>query len=317
MTAVDAAAEPAGDTVGPGVWAPERRRLTAGLVLTVTLVAFESLAVSTVMPKVSDDLGGLGLYGWVFSGFFLGTLVGAVLAGRIADARGTATPYIVGLILFAVGLAVGGAAPSMLVLVAARVLQGVGAGAIPAVAYISIGRFYPPTLRPRVFAVFSTAWVVPGVVGPAAASAIEQALSWRAVFLAILPLVALAAAMTVPALRADTTRAPADDGPADWRVERAVVLAVGAGLVLAGSTASAPAVAIGLVVVGLPPAAWALVRLVPAGTLRVRRGLPAAVAIRGVLTFALFATDSFVQLALTEVRHQATWVAGVALTAAT
>jgi MFS family permease len=68
-------------TAPDGVWAPARRRLTTGLVLTITLVAFEALAIATIMPVVSDDLGGLGLYGWVFSGFFLGNLLGIVLAG--------------------------------------------------------------------------------------------------------------------------------------------------------------------------------------------------------------------------------------------
>ena len=103
--------------VDEGVWAPARRRLTLGLVLTITLVAFEALAISTVLPVVSDDLGGLGLYGWVFSGFFLGSLLGIVAAGQQADARGTAAPFAAGLVLFAAGLLVGGLAPSMGVLV--------------------------------------------------------------------------------------------------------------------------------------------------------------------------------------------------------
>src|SRR5215204_3880106 len=126
----DASAAPGAD----GVWAPARRRLTAGLVLTITLVAFEALAVATVMPVVADDLGGLGLYGWVFSGFFLGSLLGIVLAGQLADRRGTRLPLALGLTLFTVGLLVGGTAPSMLVLVGGRVLQGMGAGVVPAVA---------------------------------------------------------------------------------------------------------------------------------------------------------------------------------------
>src|SRR5688572_33301705 len=119
-----------------GVWAPGRRRLTLGLVLTITLVAFESLAISTVMPVVADDLGGLGLYGWVFSGFFLGSLLGIVLAGQGADRRGTRAPFVAGLVLFAAGLLVGGLAPSMPVLVGARILQGIGAGTIAAIAYV-------------------------------------------------------------------------------------------------------------------------------------------------------------------------------------
>ena len=95
LAALDVAAGVATDD---GVWAPHRRRLTLGLVFTITLVAFEALAISTVMPVVADDLGGLGLYGWVFSGFFLGNLLGIVVAGQAADRRGTALPFLVGLV---------------------------------------------------------------------------------------------------------------------------------------------------------------------------------------------------------------------------
>lgn len=321
MADTEPTAPPAPPSPLTSVWAPSHRRLTTGLVLTITLVAFESLAISTVMPEVRDDLGQLDLYGWVFSAFFLGTLVGAVMAGRAADRRGTAAPFTLGLALFSIGIAIGGAAPSMVVLVLARVLQGLGAGAIPAVAYTSVGRAYPPSLQPRVFAVFSTAWVLPGIAGPAAASAISHALSWRFVFWSILPLVAIAFAMTVPSLRhADVvaSRPPKGDGPdvdAD-RVRWAVVLAVGAGLVLAATTASLVVVGVVLAVVGVPVAARAFVALVPAGTVRLAPGLPAAIAIRGLVTFSFFGTDSFVPLGITDARGQDTWVAGLALTAA-
>ncbi|HEX4254920.1 MAG TPA: hypothetical protein VH089_07530, partial [Streptosporangiaceae bacterium] len=68
-----------------GIWTPERRPLTIGLVLAVTLVAFEALAVATVLPVVSRDLGDLRLYGWVFSAFMLSSLIGIVVAGTLAD----------------------------------------------------------------------------------------------------------------------------------------------------------------------------------------------------------------------------------------
>ena len=317
----DPAAGPAGD----GVWAPGRRRLSAALVLTITLVAFESLAIATVMPVVADDLGGLGLYGWVFSGFFLGSLLGIVLAGRAADRRGTRLPFAAGLVLFAVGLVVGGAAQSMPMLVAGRIAQGMGAGVIPAVAYTTVGRSYPAAMRPRVFAVFSSAWVIPGVVGPAAASAIEGWTSWRVVFLALLPLVAVAAALALPVL---SDRGPAAAGagsdadagdavPDDDRRRDAFVLVAGAALVLGGLGAHQIWLAVLLVVAGALPAAWAFVRLVPAGTVALHPGLPAAVAVRGILTFAFFGTDAYVSLAVTDVHHQPTWVAGLALTGAT
>jgi MFS family permease len=315
---------------GDGVWSPGRRRLTAGLVLTVTLVAFESLAIATVMPVVADDLGGLGLYGWVFSGFFLGSLLGIVAAGQLADRRGTRMPLALGLALFSAGLVVGGLAPTMAVLVLGRVAQGMGAGVVPAVAYTAVGRAYPPALRPRVFAVFSSAWVIPGLAGPAAASAIEHALSWRFVFLALLPLVALAAAMALPAHadhapgrgpEPEPDPGPEPGAPADaeprGRMRWAVLLVAGVALVLAGLGAGNAVVAVALVAAGGPAAARAFLHLVPAGTARLRPGLPAAVAARGLLTFAFFGTDAFISLAVTDALGQPTWVAGLTLTLTT
>ncbi len=113
----------------------------------------------TVMPVVAHDLGGLDLYGWVFSAFMLGSVVGIVVAGRETDRRGPALPFVAGLVLFGSGLVVAGLAPSMPVLVGGRVLQGLGAGAVPSVAYVAIGRSLPDRLRPRMMAVLSTAWV--------------------------------------------------------------------------------------------------------------------------------------------------------------
>ena len=299
----------------PGVFAAPVRALTIGLVFTITLVGFEALAISTVMPVVSRDLGGLGLYGWVFSGFFLGNLVGIVIAGDRADRSGLAAPFALGLVLFAGGLLAGGVAPSMGVLVAARVAQGLGAGAIPAIAYVAVGRGYPPRLRPRVFAIFSSAWVVPGLVGPAASGAIADHASWRYVFLGLLPLVALAGIMTLPSLR----RFPATAGPApsDDRARLALQVATGAGLVLAGASTGTALTGVPVAIAGAVIGFRAFTRLVPDGTLRLAPGLPAAVLVRGILTFAFFGADAYVSLTLTSTRGTSTAVAGMALTAAT
>ncbi|MEX2294002.1 MAG: MFS transporter [Acidimicrobiales bacterium] len=283
----------------------------------MTLVAFESLAISTVMPVVSDDLGGLGLYGWVFSGFFLGNLLGIVTAGQAADSRGTRFPFSVGLILFSAGLLAGGLAPSMPVLVAARVVQGMGAGAIPAVAYTTVGRRYPPSLRPRVFAVFSTAWVIPGLIGPAASGAIEHALSWHFVFLALLPFVAIAAVITVPVLSTTVPTVDESTAPLVDRRRQGVVLVLGAAAVLAAISGPPVFVAAALLLAGVPVALRGFLRLVPAGTISLAPGLPAAVMVRGILTFAFFGTDAYVSLTFHDVRGSSTWVAGVALTVVT
>ena len=105
-----------------------------------------------------------------------------------------------GVVLFGSGLAVAGLAPSMGVLVAGRVLQGLGAGAVPAVAYATIGRSLPETLRARMMAVMSTAWVAPGLAGPALSAEVARLFGWRWVFLGLLPIVVIAGSLAVPAL---------------------------------------------------------------------------------------------------------------------
>jgi len=297
-----------------GVLARGRRGLTFGLVSTITLVGFEALAVATVLPDVSKDLGGIGLYGWVFSAFFLGNLVGIVAAGRSADLEGPAKPFVVGLLLFAVGLLGAGCAPSMAVLVAARAVQGLGAGAIPAVAYVAIGRAYPQSLQPRMFAVISSAWVLPGLIGPAISGLVADSFGWRYVFLGLLPLVLFTGTMTTPALR--VLGAPGGRAGPDRRRE-ALLVALGAGLVLGGASARSLLLGLPLVVLGVGTGARAFTRLMPHGTLRLRNGLPAAVALRGILTFAFFGTDAYVTLTLTSLRGASATLAGSALTAGT
>src|ERR1700678_1878896 len=114
----------------PSILGPGYRRLTIGVVLVVSFIAFEAIAVATVLPVVVRHLGGLRLYGWAFSAFMLAQLIGIVLAGPVVDRIGLFPPTLLAAVLFAAGLGIDGAAPSMVVLVAGRVVQGLGAGAL-------------------------------------------------------------------------------------------------------------------------------------------------------------------------------------------
>ena len=180
------------------IFSGHRRALTIGLLMAVTLVAFEALAVATVMPGAEQDLGGLALYGWVFSGFLLASIVGITWAGEQADRHGPGRPLAIGMTLFGMGLLIAGLAPSMLVLVIGRAIQGLGAGALPAIAYVALGRGYPEQLRPRMLALLATAWVVPGLAGPAIAGAIAEFISWRGAFLIFVPVIPFMAALPRP-----------------------------------------------------------------------------------------------------------------------
>jgi MFS family permease len=301
----------------PAARVGERRGLAVGLLLTITMIAFENLGVATAMPVVADDLGDLSLYGWAFTAPLLASLIGIAVAGRHVDRLGPGRPFALGIALFAVGLSVAGAAPTMEVLVAGRFVQGLGTGVIPPVAYAAIGRAFAERARARMFALLSTAWVLPGLIGPAISGTIAEEVGWRWVFLAILPLVPLNAALALPALLR-LGPPPATTGPeaAPTPILQAVRLAAGVGLVVGGLGWPSP-FALLLIAAGLVVAVPPLRHLLPSGTFRAAPGLPAAIASRGLQTFAFFGAQAYLPLALDEVRGQRAAVAGLVLTAAT
>ena len=310
-------------------WDSAHRRLTTGMLLLVAATAFEALAVATIMPITAAELGGIELYGWAFSAFLLANLVGIVFSGSIADRSGPVAPFALGVVVLTVGLVLGGVAGSMGVLILARVLQGFAGGCVSAVAYVAIGRGYPASARPKMLALLSSAWVVPGLVGPAISGLITDQFGWRWVFLALVPLPPLAAALALPALR----RLPAGEPTASAveRVRYALQLAIGAGMLLAGLgwrdalrlpggaglTLPGPVLAVALVVAGGLIALPALRYLLPAGALRAAPGLPAAVATMALLNLGFFGVDAFVPLGLIELRQQSILFASLALTGAT
>src|SRR5712691_9464113 len=206
------------------------RALSVGILLSITAIGCEGMAVATIMPSAALDLGGLDGYGWAFSAFMLASLIGAINAGQAADRGGACAPARVGFAAFSIGLVVAGVAPSWPVLLLGRGLQGFGAGCLSAVAYVAVARGYPESLRPRLLALLSSAWIMPALLGPALAGQVAEHASWRLVFIGILPPVAVGAWMLLPTL----ARLPESSGdPTDTRrVFASVRLAAGAGLVL-------------------------------------------------------------------------------------
>ena len=277
---------------------PGHRLLLVGVVCLITLVAVEAMAISTVMPVVEAELGDLWLYGWVFSAFYLGNLVGVVLGGRAVDRVAPIGPMSIGIGVFLVGLTVGGLAPAMWVLVLGRLLQGVGAGVVPAVAYVCVGRGFPSEPRPRVFAVMSTAWVVPSLVSPLLASVVADRFGWRWVFLGLIPVTVVVALLAVPALRSVVT--PEVGGPvgSSTPVRSVLLLSGGAAVLLAGFSLGTPWIGLPVAVLGLLVLFPAFRSLTPDGTLRAVPALAAAVLTRGVLTFGFFGAEAFGALAM-------------------
>lgn len=288
---------------------------TIGMFSLCALVAFEATAVTTVMPTVAKDLGNVGLYAMAFAAPLASGVVGMVAAGAWSDRRGPVLPLVAALVLFALGLVVCGLAPSMEVLVAGRIVQGLGGGALTVGLYVVVGLVFPPALQPGVFAAFAAAWVLPTLFGPALAAWIAHALGWEWVFLGAVILAFGAASLLAPALRrlsapaSDSSGTPSSATRLAWAaVAAAAVLA----LDLLGSREGAVAL---LAVVAGVLILVSLRRLLPTGTLLARRGLPAVIATRGLISAAFFCGEAYIVFVLMDHWGLSAGTAGLALTA--
>jgi MFS family permease len=309
---------------------PALRTTTLGMIALVALGAFESLAVTTAMPSVVAELGGYALYAAAFAGPVASSVVGLTLAGRWCDRGSPVAALLTGVGLFVVGLLAAGLTSSMLVVVAGRIVMGVGSGVFGVVMYVVVARVYPESAQPRVFGAFAAAWVVPGMVGPLVAGLVVEHAGWRWVFLAVAVLAVPAVVALWPSLAdlrtsaratGPTTPAPHPEGsePAAPTardrplVALAVVAAAGVlALHHAGQQSGGSAALWALA--GAAAVALALPRLLPAGTLRAARGLPTVIALRGLASAAFFSAEVAIPLLLQTHRGLSPAAAGAVLT---
>ncbi|HET8614703.1 MAG TPA: MFS transporter [Actinomycetales bacterium] len=290
------------------------RTTSVGILVLITFVAFEALAVATALPTAATHLHGLAHYGWAFTGFLAANVLGMVTSGQVSDTRGPRLPLVAGIATFLLGLILAGSAVTMAQLVTGRVVQGLGSGALITAVYVVIGGQYPESLRPKVFAALASAWVVPSLVGPLVAGAVTEHVGWRWVFLGLIPLVVVGGALMVPSLRM-LGRPPRDHDArlADpRRIVHAVAAALGVALLAhAGQNPTATSLAAG--VVGLLVMVWGLRTLLPAGTLSSRPGVAAPIALRGIFAGAFFGMEAVLPLSMTEQHGYSPLAAGLPL----
>lgn len=160
-----------------------RRAIVVGCVmLAMFMAAVEVTIVATALPQIVAKLGGFSLYTWVFAGFLLTQTATIPVFGKLADLYGRRPVLIAGILVFLTGSTLCGFAWSMPVLIAFRLLQGLGAGSIQPVAATIIGDLYTPRERPRVQGYLSSVWGFAAIVGPLAGGLIVEALSWHWIF---------------------------------------------------------------------------------------------------------------------------------------
>jgi len=301
---------------------PAYRLLTVALLALVTIIAFEAMAISTAMPSVAEDLEAVRSYGLAFSVLLTAEMLGIVLAGVWSDRRGPLPPLFAGQVLIAAGSALAGLAPTFTILLAGRLIAGLGSGLIVVALYVVIGRAYPDALRPKVFSWVSAAWVLPSLIGPPIAGWLASTWSWRWVFLIVLAPIAVT--FTVVSMQRDRIGrgSSADRGePSDLSGHRRLALfglgvAVSAGAMQWGADRLVPVhvLPVALAVLGLVGVAVTAPRLVPPGTLRMSRGLPAVISSRFLLTASFNGALTFVPLMLVNERHLSLTTAGIVLT---
>lgn len=281
------------------LFAAGRRAFSLGSVALISMIAFEAIAVTAAMPAVAQALDGLDAYALAFGGTLATALVGMVAAGIDGDRRGPRRSMALGLGLFALGLLLAGSASSMALLVLGRLAQGFGIGAISVAIYVAAARLYPPALRPRLFALFAAAWVLPAILGPGIAGLLVQWAGWRWVFLGVFCLLPPVAVLVLPPLRqADPVEPPVMDGGAGRRRIAWAAMAGLAALVLHQWGRSPPPGWAGLAgLAGGVTVLWLSARaLLPAGTLRADRGLPTVILLRGLLAASFLAAEVFIPL---------------------
>ncbi|MEV4052410.1 MDR family MFS transporter [Amycolatopsis sp. NPDC049688] len=173
----------------------DRGPVLIAVMLSTALVALDSTIIATAVPSVVRDLGGFAQFPWLFSIYLLTQAVTVPLYGKFADVLGRRPVMFFGIAAFLVGSVLCGAAWSMPVLIAARAVQGIGAGAIQPMSMTVIGDLYTVEERARVQGYVASVWGAASVVGPTLGGLFAEYLDWRWIFFINLPLGAIAALM--------------------------------------------------------------------------------------------------------------------------
>lgn len=290
-----------------------RRTLLVGTMLAVFSIAFQSIGIATAMPTLMASFDADALYPWAFTTMISGMLAATIVSGRVADQHGPSLPMYAGFALFAVGLLLGWLAPSVWVVLLARLVQGLGAGALNLTLSVTIAHGFSAQERPKVMALYSFCWLLPAFIGPPIAAWLTH-LDWRLVFASMLPLVAIAFVITLPGLRT-VQRAfrPGEDEVGPVAVWPTAAITVAPSLILlAGqplgwwSLVSAAA--------GVAALAWGLPRILAPAARGFGPGIPSLVLTRALQAGAFFAAETMVLVTLQNLRGYSPTEVGWALT---
>ncbi|MFJ8790009.1 MFS transporter [Streptomyces sp. NPDC102462] len=204
-----------------------RGAVVAALMLAMALAALDSTIVSTAVPQIVGDLGGFSVFSWLFSGYLLAVTVTLPVYGKLSDTFGRKPVLVAGAAVFLAGSLLCALAWNMGALIAFRIVQGLGGGALQGTVQTLAADLYPLKERPKIQSKLSTVWAVSAVAGPGLGGVLAAYADWRWIFLVNLPIGAAALWLIVRHLH-EPARAPRTPPRIDWAGALAVFACGGA-----------------------------------------------------------------------------------------
>ena len=199
-----------------------------GLMTVVLLAALDQTIVGTALPRVVAELGGFDLYGWVATSYLLTSTVMVPIMGKFGDLYGRKPFVLLSIVIFVGASVLAGAAQTMMFLVIARGIQGIGAGMLQATAFTSVSDMFPqPARRARWQGLITSTFAVASVVGPVLGGVMTESLGWRSVFYVNLPVGILALILIQTMLPANLSPR-AKSARIDWGGAATITLAISA-----------------------------------------------------------------------------------------
>ncbi len=200
------------------------RQIIIGILLAMMLSALDQTIVATALPTIGEELGDLNHLQWVVTAYLLSATAVTPLYGKLADIHGRRTMLLIAISMFILGSLACALAPAMIVLIAARFVQGLGGGGLIALAQTIVADVVVPRERARYQAYFASVFVTSSVVGPVVGGFFAQDLHWSFIFWINLPLGLGALAMTYGVLK----RLPRHERPHKLDVIGALLMAFAA-----------------------------------------------------------------------------------------
>lgn len=310
------ASSPSGASYADLFRGPQRARSLA-MMLMLFVATLDVLIVITAMPAIAVQLGDVHLYSWVFSAYTLASLASLPIFGGLADRFPTLRVMLGAVGVFMLGSVWAALAPSMLMLVIGRALQGIGAGGLFALPNLIIARHYPAALQPRALAMTSAVWGVSALLGPVVGGALLGVWGWHAIFWVNIPIGLVLIVLGIASLRGS---GGGSQEAAPTNLLNPVLLAAATGLLLAATTAGGIR-AVALVAAGVLVALLYRISerrslpIVPPEAWRGAGALGASIAIMGLIAIGFTASETFLTLLLQSGRGLSATSAGALISA--